>query len=70
MSLTSVTFDATTVDDGDWAEVAALPSVDDWLWTMWGLRPGFSSPRRSVGPVHPSCIAQAGWLRALWGLGV
>ena len=68
MTLTSVTIDPTTFD-GEWSEVAALPSVDDWLRTMWGLRPGVSSPRRSPGPVHPSCVAASGWLHALWGFG-
>jgi hypothetical protein len=68
MTLTSVTLDPTTFDD-EWTEGEGLSSVDDWLRTMWGLRPGVSSPRRSTGPVHPSCAATAGWLQAIWGFG-
>ena len=46
-----------------------VPSVSDWLATMWGIRPGASSPT-SHARVHPSCQASAGWLTALWGFSI
>jgi len=70
MSLTSLTVDTITVDGDVWSELEALPSLDDWLRVICGVRPGVSSPRCTPVAVHPSCIAQAGWLQALWGLAV
>ena len=70
MTLTSVAVDSMAVDVEQWAEIDASPSVDDWLRVMWGLRPGVSSPRCTAGPGHSSWAAGAGWLRAMWGIGV
>jgi hypothetical protein len=68
MSLASVTLEETIgAEESARAEPAALASANDWLWLMWGLRPGVSYPRCTPGPVHPSCMTTAGWLRALWG---
>jgi hypothetical protein len=70
MSLTIVPPYTTTFDDLDEQDVAATPSVDDWLRLMYGLRPGVSRPRFTRGAVHPACVPTAGWLHALWGAGV
>jgi hypothetical protein len=61
----SLTLDTTLVDIEDWA--VQVPTVDDWLWTMWGIRDGASSPRCSGRRIHPSTFASAAWLNALWG---
>jgi|GraSoiStandDraft_11_1057310.scaffolds.fasta_scaffold3076887_1 hypothetical protein len=68
MSLMTVTLAPTTADH-EWPEVAAPPFLDDWLRLIWGTRPGVGSPPCIPGPVHPSCAAAAGWLRALWNIG-
>ena len=67
MSLTTLTFDPTTIDDDEWTGVESLPSLDDWLRLIWGVRPGVSSARCTAGRLQPSCVASAGWLQALWG---
>ena len=64
----SLTLDTTLIDVGDWD--AEVPTVEDWLCTMWGIGVGTSSPRSSVVRVHPSSLAAAGWLNALWGFSV
>jgi hypothetical protein len=64
----SLTLDTTLVDVANWD--AEVPTVEDWLRTMWGIRAGASSPRSSGLRVHPSCLASAGWLNALWGFSV
>jgi hypothetical protein len=64
----SLTLDPTITDLDDWA--ADLSMVDDWLYAMWGVLPGASKPRRSSRHVHPSSVAGAGWLNALWGFAV
>jgi hypothetical protein len=61
----TLTLDTTTIDTGQWD--AEAPMVEEWLWTLWGIRPGVSSPRPATVPVHPACLASAGWLSALWG---
>ena len=67
MSLTTLTLDRTTSDGDEWRDVEALPSLDDWLRVIWGVRPGVSSPRCTAGLVDTGCVATAGWLHALWG---
>ena len=47
-----------------------VPMISDWLARMWGVRPGVSSPTSSRDRVHPSCLASAGWLTALWGFSI
>ena len=64
----TLAFDTAPIDIG-------FLDVDDWmaeefLYTLWGLRFGSSSPRSSGSPVHPSTVASAGWLHYLWGFAV
>ncbi|HKY76345.1 MAG TPA: hypothetical protein VJS45_09405 [Acidimicrobiia bacterium] len=48
-----------------------LSMVDDWLYVIWGIVPGTSSqPARPWGRVHPSSVATADWLNALFGFAV
>ena len=62
----SVTIDHTITDFNEWA--ADLSMVDDWLFVMFGIVPGASSPAaRPWGRVHPSSVATAGWLNTLYG---
>ena len=58
----SVTLDLVELHDPP----ADLTLLNGWL-SLQGVRPGFSSPKSSPRTVHPSCVASAGWLAALWG---
>jgi hypothetical protein len=61
----SLTIDPTISDLNEWTGDVSL--VDHWLYSMWGVGPRHSSPTRSSGRVHPSGVAEADWLTALWG---
>ena len=63
----SLTIEPTISDLNEWTAEVSL--VDHWLFAMWGVRPGHSSPTRSHG-VHPSSVTTAGWLNSLWGFTV
>jgi hypothetical protein len=60
----SLTIDPIITDLDEWATDASM--VGDWLYAMWGIVPGASSPR-SQPTVHPSTAAAAGWLNTMWG---
>lgn len=65
----SVTIDPTFTDIHEWATDPSM--VNDWLYVMWGIVPGASSrPARPWGRLHPSSVATAGWLHALFGVAV
>jgi hypothetical protein len=65
----SLTIDPTITDLNEWAVDESM--VDDWLYVMWGIAPGTSSPpARRFGRVHPSGAATAGWLNTLFGFSV
>lgn len=64
----SLTIEPTFSDLNKWTAEVSL--VDHWLYSIWGVRPDRSSPMRSSGHVHPSSVAGAGWLNALWGFAV
>jgi hypothetical protein len=61
----SLTVDPLAIDLVEWDP--EIPRLDDCLRVLWGIQPGVSSPTSARGPVHPSCLASAEWLRALWG---
>jgi hypothetical protein len=63
----SLTIDPILADLDQWASDVSM--VDDWLYAMWGVVPGVSSPR-SQCTVHPSTAAAAGWLNAMWGFAI
>lgn len=45
-------------------------TVEDYLFTLWGIRPGESRPTvRSVPVAHAVDDAVAEWLYRLWGIG-
>ena len=57
-----------TVDDAIIFDVRTREvSAEDWLYSLWGIRPGQTTSRRGSATVHPSTVASAGWLHALWG---
>ena len=64
-----VAVETTDIDFDDW-ETTDLRMVENWLHTMYGIRPGTSSPRCSADSVHPSCVASTGWLTALYGFSI
>ena len=68
----STTIQTTMLDDrelfDDLVEVfRAGPTTAAWLETMWGVRPGHSSPVRHVSRDGHSPEVAA-WLHRLWGL--
>ena len=65
MSLTSLTLNTITIDGEDWTEIELAATHGDWLRVMWGLRPGVSSPRCTLGPGHPGCTTDVKWLHAM-----
>jgi hypothetical protein len=67
----STTLQTTTLDDLEFFDnllevFTAGPTIEAWLETMWGIRPGHSSPVCQVSSYHHSPEVAA-WLR-LWGL--
>jgi hypothetical protein len=65
----TLAIETTAIDFDDWA-TTDLPTVEAWLHTLWGIRPGTSSPTCSTGKVHPSCLASADWLTTLYGFSI
>ena len=63
----TLSLDTSLLDIEAWE--ANLPLAGDWLYALWGLRPGVSSPRSS-GVTVPPGTPGAGWLHALWGFAV
>jgi hypothetical protein len=67
----STTTQTTTLDDRELfdnlTEVFTGPTTEAWLETMWGIRPGQSSPvcQASRDDHSPEVAA---WLHRLWGL--
>jgi hypothetical protein len=71
-----------TIDthDVDWALIADQPTdaatpaesspVERWLFRMWGIRPGKSSPIGTHRTSYPYPPAVAEWLYAMWGIQV
>lgn len=67
----SNTIQTTTLDDLELFDnlvdvFTAGPTIEAWLETIWGIRPGQSSPVGQVSRYHHSPEV-APWLR-LWGL--
>ena len=60
--MTALTYNTVTVDDDDWTD-GTSSMLEQWL-TMYGIRPGHSSPRGRM-TAHPLCAAGANWLWAL-----
>ena len=60
--------DLDVVDTATFQAFEAEAAREAWLTTMWGIRPGESSPvcRPAVFPFDP---AISRWLTRLWGLG-
>ncbi|MGH8972133.1 MAG: hypothetical protein ACRD0C_02890 [Acidimicrobiia bacterium] len=54
---------------GIWGDQApSAVTVDSWLETMWGIRPGRSFPVRSATVSFPYPEGTAEWLHRMWGL--
>ena len=46
---------------------AAAPTVDSWLYAMWGIRPDTNSKATAPGSFgYPPEIAE--WLHRMWGI--
>jgi hypothetical protein len=60
----SLTIDPMIDELDEWASERSM--VEDWLYALWGIVPGVSSPRSEL-TAHPFTAAAAGWLNALWG---
>jgi arginine/ornithine N-succinyltransferase beta subunit len=68
----STTIQTTTLDDREvfdnLVEVfTGGPTIEAWLETMWGVRPGHSSPVCQVSRYDYGSEVAA-WLHRLWGL--
>jgi hypothetical protein len=64
----TLSLDTSLLDIDAWE--ADLSMTGDWLYALWGIRPGVSSPRSSRVTAPPCTAASAGWLHALWGFAV
>ena len=65
----SLTVDTFAIEENEWVALpVVLPTADDWLYALWGIRVGTSSPTSQFTTVHPACTAAAAWLRAMWAL--
>jgi hypothetical protein len=63
----SLTIDPMIDELDEWA--SDLSMVEDWLYALWGIVAGISSPRSEL-TADPSTAATAGWLNALWGFAI
>ena len=59
----SLTLETRPTDIAAWETEVTM--VDEWLYRMWGIRAGASSPR-SCMKLDPSSPSGAEWLQALW----
>ena len=65
----SLAFDTFAIEENEWAALQAiLPTADDLLYALWGIRVGTSSPTSQFTTVHPACTGAAAWLRAMWAI--
>lgn len=48
--------------------VVAAPTADGWLYAMWGIRPGTSSPTTSARVTYRYPAEIADWLNRMWGI--
>jgi hypothetical protein len=64
----TLTVDTFPIDISEWETEDSM--AEEFLYTVWGIRPGVSSPRPTALRIDPACHASAAWLTALWGFSI